>query len=743
MKTHEHALISLAYAAGISFLAGNGMTDPAIYIAALVGGEIIDLIDHPLYHLVYNRDEPHVSQARKIFHEKGIGAAWKYLNEVEDDRQFKGLLLHNVFLLSLLAILGMLAAFVLSASVYLFVGIGALYLHMLTDIFGDFKILGNADNWLWPIPKKWIDYFGNMGTSLAGYIMVWSGFIQLTFFIITFRWGWQLAKPSITSGLLFNPTLNNLTVLAYIPLFGLAAYHLNLLMIVSAGAHKYRLEMGKNTAVSFSIGSLNTVWEFIRRKLRWNRQNFEKVLLRMQADIALWAVFLTATIASILLILTWFWGNSALWQPQQRVIFLLLPVFLALLFGTLVHTTVGEFGGVWGILLAWILNWIFGRLGVQALWDISLGYLLFGTAAGAWLLGLLGGIIFRGQSRMSMVAFSLQVNRTSKLDDGWLHDVIMISHQGLQQGYEKMHAVLYGDSTKSNFVTLPSTDMMLTPYRGRPILGEEYHHILAKDNYVPIVREHNYVLCDNRLTSTSKRVGQYGLLPVLPRQRGVQIEKLHGDMQWEGSKYHWLSKKRDVEIAGVMPVAAGKKQDHQWILFKTYSEILDHLVTRKSTIQTDIFMYPELDHVTICGITREFTSTKEYATVEAEAYAAKVVFELQELFKKHRGFKITQQTSARFFYPRLSFYDLDLAEWIQTSAILPSSDSGFPPQELAFIQKSLNKLPTKNLIPNATADFRKKLTILAGQYAIIALIGLIPLDPALLNTIKNIVMSLL
>lgn len=268
MKTHEHALISLAYAAGVAFLAGKGITDPGIYVAALIGGEIIDLIDHPLYHLVYNRDEPHVTQARKIFHEKGLGAAWKYLNEVEDDRQFKGLLLHNIFSLSFLSILGMLATFLFSASVYLFVGMGALYLHMFTDIYGDFKILGNADNWLWPIPKKWIDYFGQMGTSLAGYIMIWGGFIQLAFLIITFRWGWQLATPVVISGMLFNPTLQDLHVLAYIPLFGLAIYHLNLLMIIAASAHKYRLEMGRDTAIPFSVGSLKTVWDFIRCKLR-------------------------------------------------------------------------------------------------------------------------------------------------------------------------------------------------------------------------------------------------------------------------------------------------------------------------------------------------------------------------------------------------------------------------------------------------------------------------------------------
>ena len=86
MRTHEHALISLGYAAGVALLAGNGLTDPWIYVSAVVGGEIIDFVDHPLYHLVYNRNEPHVAEARKVFREQGLRAAISYLNNVEDQR---------------------------------------------------------------------------------------------------------------------------------------------------------------------------------------------------------------------------------------------------------------------------------------------------------------------------------------------------------------------------------------------------------------------------------------------------------------------------------------------------------------------------------------------------------------------------------------------------------------------------------------------------------------------------------
>jgi len=48
MRTHQHALISLGYAGGLALLASRGLSDPGIYLAALIGGEILDFIDHPL-----------------------------------------------------------------------------------------------------------------------------------------------------------------------------------------------------------------------------------------------------------------------------------------------------------------------------------------------------------------------------------------------------------------------------------------------------------------------------------------------------------------------------------------------------------------------------------------------------------------------------------------------------------------------------------------------------------------------
>jgi len=159
---------------------------------------------------------------------------------------------------------------------------------------------------------------------------------------------------------------------------------------------------------------------------------------------------------------------------------------------------------------------------------------------------------------------------------------------------------------------------------------------------------------------------------------------------------------------------------------------LDHLVTRKSTFHTDLFIYSpteQQDEIIVSGITREYTSTKEYATLEAELYAANVLEKFREKILKNEKIEINNEASARLFYPRISFYDLELVKQAEHLAVLPSDQAGFPRRDLAFIQKSLKSLPDKNLLPSATADFRKRMALLGVQYAIAFVISALNLDP--------------
>ncbi len=734
MKTHEHALISLGYAAGVALLAGHGLTDPVLYASALVGGEILDFIDHPLYHLVYNRDEAHVAEARKVFREKGLRAAVSYLNNTEDARLFKGLLLHNVYSLFVVCGIAVLASLFLSGSVYPLVALGTVLLHQLTDLYGDFRILGHVDNWLWVLPSRLLERFARMVPRLVRLVLVVAGFVELSFLILTFRIGWQLAHP-LAQGALYSGLLTSgWEWLAYVPLLGLSIYHVSLLSLGYAAYHKYLVEIGARNAESRpKIQSVQFLLNLVRGRIPRTSRNLEQALLRMQADIAPWILLCAGLIILVLTVLTSLHIDSDL-------VIVLVPIFLALLFGTLVHTTVGEFGGVLGVLLAWLMNLLLAGLHLQPLWPVYRGYLVFGAAAGAWLLGLLGGIILKGQSRMSLVVFSLQLraNPDARENDYWIHDVIQLSTESLEQGFAGAHGELFPAPVKAHYVTQPATNMMITPYHGNPIFGEEYHQLQAEDAYVPILRELEYVLCENRLTSSAACNLLY---PVMPRYRVVG-KAADGDMFWENGCYHWASKRRQLDLISAATVSPSSKDSQStWLLYKTRGEVLDHLVTRRSAIRTDLFIYPPAEkdnELIVCGITRDITSTKEYATVEAEAYAGNVIRTLKEKIGSNGKMSIIQDASARLFYPRISFYDLDLIQWAETLAVLPSDHAGFPRNDLAFLRRSLDALPVKNLVPSATANLRSKAVVLGVQYLIAAAVAALNLDPQTSSLISKL-----
>ncbi len=726
MKTHEHALISIGYAAGIALVSqgisaplGQGLTDPWIYVAALVGGEIIDFIDHPLYHLVYKRNDPRVIQARKIFSEKGFKAAAAYLNQVEDDREFKGLLLHNVYSLSIVAVLALLLSVFLNAPVYWFIGLGAFFLHMLTDVYGDFKILGHADNWLWVLSEKVLKTLGRLGSGLLYLVLVWGAVILLAFLVISFRIGWQLGlPPDQLESSLWHAVSNapDLSWLAYVPLMSLSAYYLALMTLGMGAYHKYKIEVGrgKKTSRQGQIGSLKYLLLLIQGKIPRNRRNFEIAVLKMQSEQETWIAVCAGLIVATLTIFT-----ILGWATPERYLFLVLPpIFLALLFGTFIHTTVGEFGGVLGVLFAWLLNVFIGSFYPALAWQAEQGYTIFIAAISAWVMGLFGAILLKGQSRMSLVAFSLHVKKkTGDTGDDWVKDVLNSCRAGLNDGYKTAHLQLYSSCPTRNFLKQETNEMMVAPYLGNPILGNDYYHLEADDAYIPLLRELEYVLCDNKLASHLKNARQ--LYPVMPRYRAIGNPD-DSDMFWENGKYLWKSKRRNLQLVSAAPsIHLPRNTEQTWLLSKTPAEVLDHLVTKRSGFHTDLFVYPsdkESDSAIVCGIVREYTSTKEYATVEAEAYVGNILMALREQFGRHNTIEIVEFASARLFYPRISFYDHALLNWAEDIAVLPSDQAGFPRKDMTFLRKSLDALPAKNFIPSATANLRNKLILLAGEY---------------------------
>jgi hypothetical protein len=716
MRSHEHALISLGYAGGLAWLAGRGLGDAWLYGAALLGGEILDVLDHPLYHLVYARNEAHVAEARRVLAAHGVRAAWAYLNQVEAQRLFQGLVLHNVYALAVVAAACLIVGLWTPVGVYVPVGLGALLLHMLSDVIGDFAVLGHADNWLWVVRREELEAWARRGARLVGVVETGALLVLGALALVSMRAIWQLRFPLAQDGLLAlarDPQAWQLW-LAYGPLALLALYFGWLVLMCVASVHKYGLETGRAGKLRFNLGSMRLLFDWLRGRVPRNRATFERVVLRMQADRAVWTVVLALLVSGLLLI----FGAPA--GTSDRLL-VLIPLVLALLFGTFLGTTIGEWGGVLGVMLAWLGNLAAARLGLLAFWPLERAYWLFAAALGAWALGLLGGVLLAGRRRMSLMTFCVELrpHANGSIDDAWQHRALELIRASLKDGYAAMHARLFGQLGAPHFSTETPANTLLLPGRGRPLLGEDHLHWVAGDAYAPLLREMAYVLCANRLTAGNPSAGVHGLLPVLPRYRFSAVDDAAGEMSWSHGVFHWRTQRASAPEGLVLPGAGlwdlpDQVRPQMLVLTKTWGEFMDHMVTRHSEIRTDICVFPaaaEPTALTMCGVAREITSTVEFVSVETEAYVAAVLEAIQNHCARDPFIALERVDVLRWYYPRQSLYDQELAGLLAEAAVLPASGGTAASETLRTSRAALGLLGGPHTLTSVTADWGKRLVV--------------------------------
>lgn len=734
MKTHEHALLSLGYGAVLAASAGHGLLDPAIYVSALIGGELIDFIDHPLYQLIFARNDPVVKEARSKYKQEGFNSAKEYLFQKEDERRFNKLRLHNVFSLTIIVLTAIFTSLYMPGTVYPFVMLGAFILHMLTDIYGDYKLLGHFDNWLWVLPPKAIGRIGKMGRKLIWLVILWWVSVILGFFFVSFRVAWQLYQPSTYWGLvreasnlitiqlnagngngLTSTTTSGQLWLAYGPLLFLLIYFSLMFLLIIAGTHKLNLEISpdhRGQRPRFSTGSIRVIWDSIRGRHPKKQRKIETILLAMQTDQAVWILILTLLIASLLLI------ENALHASIEVILY--TPVVCALVFGTLVHSTIGEYGGVQGVLLATFLNLIFTEPTSSFRWPYYYGYFLFLAACGAWILGLIGGIILRDKKRLSLISFVIQVRfKENGRNDIWYYNVLDAAHNGLLDGYKNAHLSLYGDLYRDLEVIHTPADFVVAPQSGSPALSGEYYHLMIQDDTVPLLQDMAYVLCKNRLTSSNNTLGKFGLLPVLPRTRMIVHDTKDVDIYWKQGNYLWDRSNQMFSIPSCENADAWLKPNTYLGLVKTWGEYFDNLVTKKSTFRTDLYLFATPNDpfsMTFCGLSRTVTSTKEYSTLETEAYTSEVICSLVKLINPIPCIKTLECQSARIIYPSFSFDDRKTIEEITQSAIFPTGvHSCYSRESADLLTKALGLIPDVNKNRNMMSDLRRRFIVLAGQ----------------------------
>lgn len=735
MRFSTHTAISLGYAFAVSVVAGAGYKDWRLYLAALAGGHILD-VDHVLFLFVYRRKHPTARHTRTLLQERKISQAIQYMSEIEDRHAVQELALHNVYVQLGLVLCALLTILVGSVSPYALAFLGALILHTLSDQVGDFAVLGHADNWLWVFSETMILRLRRLGSrllyGLAAYLVLVIG----TFALLILDTAWKLSLPrpwsSLVGGLARIPLMRWAW---YLPFFILLCYFVLLAVLCAASVRKYHLEMGGRRVI-WSLGSLRRSWTYLRERHVQRGFNFERVLLGIQADQLVWTIVLTAMIAVGL------WLLSLTGLDHDLAVFL-LPIVLALFFGSVVHTTIGELGGVFGVFLATSVNFLAARVGLVGSWPASRILLLFGAAASAWILGLLGGIFIRGLNRMSIVAFNLEIELLSdSATPQWSRALFASVEEGLEEGYRRAHLVLrhYQDVSDQRFITTAPVNAFVTPYVGPPLFGQEQLHYVATDTYRPLFWEAMYALCGSRLFDEHLPPDQPGWLPVMPRWRDTLDPLRPGDIRFENGSYVWQSNRRKLTLL-VWRSSLDTECENQVGLTKTLPEFVDHFLTRRSSFRTDLFICSQgqetgQDGVTICGLVREVTSTKEFATVEAEFYASQVLQAIREALIRSK-IEPSRITMVRVYHPRVSIYDQELAVAARRTAVLAPCSSTISRDDFAQIRQTLNQLPVQRLLPSVTANLPKRLAIWIVEVGVAAYIGQLGLNPATSELITN------
>ncbi|MGH3151204.1 MAG: hypothetical protein ACRDOB_10800, partial [Streptosporangiaceae bacterium] len=145
MYAHQHAAVSVAATFAVTWPAGVGPPWSVVGWTVL-GGTLIDVIDHPLYQLTYGRRQGVLAQAWRTARRDGLRRGLAMVRQAEDSRTFNRLFLHNAN-----GLIGSLAAGLAVAFFWRVPGLCAVafgwLLHMLSDITWDFKHVGQARNW--------------------------------------------------------------------------------------------------------------------------------------------------------------------------------------------------------------------------------------------------------------------------------------------------------------------------------------------------------------------------------------------------------------------------------------------------------------------------------------------------------------------------------------------------------------------------------------------------------------------
>jgi hypothetical protein len=440
----EHAAVSLVLAAAVGAATGR-LDDPALYVAAVVGGEVIDVLDHTAYHLLYRRSHPDVAAGRGHLLAGRFRSALATYTDAENNRRFSGMALHNFLALSVLGAVTLAATFVLGGPYWLWLGAATFLLHMLSDVYRDIGAVGHVGNWLWLVRK-------------------------------------DRSQDEVVYAALLAVSIALLGV-------GAAAAHA---VALANGANNTRMQaltLGPLVVVGLGvlyIGCTRLLWlkhrRFLAQEIDTARQRWPRNRQELQSE----QVLTTAATGAVIFVSTM--AIQIAEPPRAVALLFLAPVIIAVFVSVFVHSTPAEVGALVGVASALVfMGAAHDVVDVGASWQSA--YALVAGAGFAWIAGILGSALLRGRIVMSR-ALAVIDFQTAPVSSSDLGNAIVGALKGGCNAAQGLLESPHG----SPHVGSNAVPVLVLPSEGGVLLTDGFRDFSCASTLRPILRELRFLV---------------------------------------------------------------------------------------------------------------------------------------------------------------------------------------------------------------------------------------------------------
>jgi len=462
--------------------------------------------------------------------------------------------------------------------------------HMLCDIFWDFKHVGHARNWFARGGLPWRPD-GRLALSLSrSWYMCWAVIIGAVGMV-----GLRLAAE-LRAGAQLPPA----SVLGYLTAVGVileASLLLGLATAVWRQSASLRAATGVRPALTVHWpGSPSLGWAASRRLSAARVFRHDHLVL---------SACLAVAMPGLLILWTFLAPGMFLQQHQVPADVLALPLGLMICTGVFGHTTAGAVGGLLGTVLSVAGERLLAMAGAIHAWapPTAFGVVVSGLAAWAFSL-LLGRWSGRVQASSTLIAISAPAGPagstlTPAPDDEAGRDIDelrMIFEQACQQAFGGKIAI-----ARPTWPQPDDADHWGVTSRREVLVFADRVRIRFRASYSPLAREDDAVFHETFCPAS------IGPVPLMPRYwagtNAPHAQAHSGRLRWRGSYDR---------------AAMATTRPDGITLHKTLSEITDNLLTRRTEVIVDVCRLRGGSGGSYAVIARERTSTKIYTTPESE-----------------------------------------------------------------------------------------------------------------------------